>query len=98
MPVSFRSIKTSFAESDLLKTIATVAVTLALGIGVAGATISSVPRDAVNPALRPLTIGGAVHVVRAFGPDDEDCVYETRRVTDPSGKQRNLRKLVCADD
>lgn len=99
MSVSFASIRQTFFESDLLKAAAVVAATLALGIGVAGATISRVPADAMNPAMRPLTIGGAIHVTRAFGPDDEDCVYETRKVVDPAtGRFKAQRKLVCGED
>jgi hypothetical protein len=48
-------------------------------------------------SFRPLTIGHSLKVVKAFGPDDEDCIYVTRRVPRPDGVTRPKRTLVCND-
>lgn len=48
-------------------------------------------------SFRPLTINKSLHVVQAFGPDDEDCVYELRRVPRPGGQLHVAKKLVCND-
>lgn len=47
--------------------------------------------------LRPLTVNRGLHVVQAFGPDDEDCVFELRRVPRPGGQLHTAKKLVCND-
>ncbi len=48
-------------------------------------------------SYRPLTIGQSIKVSKAFGPDDEDCVYEVRRVPRPNGLTHPRRKLLCND-
>ncbi len=89
-----QSLANKFAESDFLKVIATVLATLGLGIGVAAATISAAHSD---PGLRPLTIHRGVQVTKAFGPDDEDCIYASRWTSGTDGRQHLVKKLVCAE-
>ena len=48
-------------------------------------------------SYRPLNIGGSIKVSKAFGPDDEDCVYEIRRVPRPTGLTHPRKRLVCND-
>lgn len=48
-------------------------------------------------SYRPLTIGQSIKVAKAFGPDDEDCIYEVRRVPRPNGLTHPRRKLLCND-
>lgn len=63
-----------------------------------GAPLVAAPIAANGQALlRPLTINRGLHVVQAFGPDDEDCVFELRRVPRPGGQLHTARKLVCND-
>ena len=63
-----------------------------------GAPLLAAPIAANGEALlRPLTINRGLHVVQAFGPDDEDCVFELHRVPRPGGQLHTARKLVCND-
>lgn len=63
-----------------------------------GAPLLAVPMAARGEGLvRPLTINRGLHVVQAFGPDDEDCVFELRRVPRPGGQLHTAKKLVCND-
>ncbi len=63
-----------------------------------GAPLAAAPIAAGGPfAFRPLTISKSLRVVQAFGPDDEDCVYEMRRVPRPGGSLHVAKKLVCND-
>jgi hypothetical protein len=48
-------------------------------------------------SFRPLTIGHSLKVSQAFGADDEDCVYVTRRVMRPDGLSHPSKSLVCND-
>ena len=48
-------------------------------------------------AYRTLTIGHSVKVAQAYGPDDEDCVFVTRRVPRPNGLTHPSKALVCND-
>ena len=48
-------------------------------------------------SYRPLTIGQSIKVSKAFGPDDEDCIYEVRRVPRPNGLTHPRKKLLCND-
>lgn len=55
---------------------------------------------AVAPVLgqssfRPLTIGHALKVTQAFGPDDEDCVFVTQSVASADGTMRPRKALIC---
>ncbi len=63
-----------------------------------GAPLVAIPMAAQGQALlRPLTINRGLHIVQAFGPDDEDCVFELRRVPRPGGQLHTAKKLVCND-
>jgi hypothetical protein len=86
----------SQSRTDRLQAVAAILAVVALGAGTATAAISAAPVGGENPALRPLTIGSGVHVQRAYGPDDEDCVWATRKVMMQDGKFRLRRKLECA--
>lgn len=46
---------------------------------------------------RPLTIGHSLKVATAFGVNDEDCVYEIRRVPRPDGQTHAAKRLICND-
>lgn len=48
-------------------------------------------------SFRPLTIGHSLKVSQAYGPDDEDCIFVTRRVPRPNGLTHASRALVCND-
>ncbi len=48
-------------------------------------------------SYRPLTIGHSLKIAKAFGADDEDCVFETRRVPRPDGVLHSKRTLICVD-
>ena len=48
-------------------------------------------------SFRPLTIGHSLKVVKAYGADDEDCVFEIRRVPRPDGVMHAKKRLVCND-
>ena len=69
----------------------------ALGAGTATAAISFGPDRGANPAARPLTITRGATLAPAFGPDDEDCVYATRRAVQVDGRTQIVRQLICAD-
>ena len=61
-----------------------------------GAPLLAAPMtEAGQVLLRPLTINKGIHVVQAFGPDDEDCVYELHRVPRPGGQLHTAKKLIC---
>ena len=61
-----------------------------------GAPLAAAPLASGGPfAFRPLTINKSLHVVQAFGPNDEDCVFELRRVPRPGGALHVAKKLVC---
>ena len=47
--------------------------------------------------FRPLTIGHSIKVSQAFGVDDEDCIYVTRRVPRPNGLTHPSKSLICND-
>ena len=48
-------------------------------------------------SFRPLTIGHSLKVSQAYGRDDEDCVFVTRRVPRPNGLTHASKALVCND-
>ncbi len=48
-------------------------------------------------SFRPLTIGHSLKVAQAYGPDDEDCIFVTRRVPRPNGLTHPSKSLVCND-
>ena len=64
-----------------------------------GAPLAAAPLAYNNGefSFRPLTINKSLRVVKAFGADDEDCVYVLRRVPRPNGDLHTAKKLVCND-
>ena len=64
-----------------------------------GAPLAAAPLAYNNGefSFRPLTINKSLRVVKAFGEDDEDCVYVLRRVPRPNGDLHTAKKLVCND-
>lgn len=98
MRPNLRQIAFRFPENDTAKLVAVVAATFLLGVGVAGAAISTAPRDTLNPALQPLTTTAGLELRRALGPDDEDCFVETRRVKDEAGHWTKKQRVVCPDE
>ena len=49
-------------------------------------------------SFHPLTISGkTIKVVQAYGPNDEDCVFESLRVPRPNGLTHIHKTLVCND-
>ncbi len=49
-------------------------------------------------SFHPLTISNkSIRVVKAFGPNDEDCVFAIRRVPRPNGLTHPHKTLVCND-
>ncbi len=46
-------------------------------------------------SFRPLTINKSLRVVKAYGEDDEDCVFVLKRVPRPDGVLHTAKKLVC---
>lgn len=63
-----------------------------------GAPIAAAPLAVSGEiSFRPLTINKSLRVVKAYGPDDEDCVYELRRVPRPNGQLHVAKKLICND-
>jgi hypothetical protein len=63
-----------------------------------GAPLAAAPLATGQVSFRPLTISHkAIQVAKAFGPDDEDCIYVTRHVPRPDGNLHSSRKLICQD-
>lgn len=84
-------------NSDARNLLLAACAVVAIGFGTATAAISINPGDQPNPAMRPLTIGRSLHVQPAFGPDDEDCVWATRKSIDAAGRPKVERQLECAE-
>ncbi|WP_003613036.1 hypothetical protein [Methylosinus trichosporium] len=47
-------------------------------------------------ALRPFGQGAAIHVDRAYGDEDEDCVLAVTKVEDADGRVSVTRGVACA--
>jgi hypothetical protein len=63
-----------------------------------GAPLAAAPLAAGKISFRPLTISQkSIQVAKAFGADDEDCIYVTRHVPRPDGNLHSSRKLICQD-
>lgn len=63
-----------------------------------GAPLAAAPLATGVVSFRPLTIGHqAIKVSKAFGEDDEDCIFVTRHVPRPDGNLHSSKKLVCRD-
>lgn len=64
-------------------------------LGFVAAPLAAAPIAMQHEGFRPLTISNGIKVTQAFGPDDEDCVFETRLAQRPDGHRHISRKLVC---
>lgn len=64
-----------------------------------GAPLAAAPLAYNNGefSFRPLTINKSLRVVKAYGADDEDCVFVLKRVPRPDGNLHTAKKLVCYD-
>lgn len=49
------------------------------------------------PGLPTLSKAPAVAVQQAFGPDDEDCIVQTRTFTRPGVAPLHAKKLICRE-
>ena len=62
------------------------------------APLAAAPLATGSVSFRPLTISQkSIQVAKAFGQDDEDCIYVTRHVPRPDGNLHSSRKLICQD-
>ncbi len=72
---------------------------LVLAVCFIGAPLAAAPLAANGISFRPLTIGHqSLQVAKAYGPDDEDCIFVTRHVPRPDGNLHPVKKLMCRDD
>ena len=72
---------------------------LVLAVCFIGAPLAAAPLASSGLAFRPLTIGHkSLQVSKAFGADDEDCIFITRHVPRPDGNLHAVKKLMCRDD
>ena len=63
-----------------------------------GAPLAAAPLTGAHLSFRPLTIGHqSLKVAKAFGADDEDCIFVTRHVPRPDGNLHSVKKLLCRD-
>lgn len=63
-----------------------------------GAPLAAAPLASGQFSFRPLTISQkSIQVAKAFGADDEDCLYVTRHVPRPDGSLHASKKLICRD-
>ena len=70
-----------------------------LAICFVGAPLAAAPRANSGLSFRPLTIGHqSLQVSKAYGADDEDCLFVTRHVPRPDGNLHAVKKLMCRDD
>lgn len=61
-----------------------------------GAPLAAAPLAAGGVSFRPLTISQkSIQVAKAYGEDDEDCIFVTRHVPRPDGNLHSSRKLIC---
>ena len=72
---------------------------LVLAVCFVGAPLAAAPLAGSSLSFRPLTIGHkSLQVSKAYGPDDEDCIFITRHVPRPDGNLHAVKKLMCRDD
>lgn len=70
---------------------------LVLAVCFIGAPLAAAPL--ASAGFRPLTIGHkSIQVAKAYGPDDEDCIFITRHVPRPDGNLHAVKKLMCRDN
>ena len=71
---------------------------LVLAVCFIGAPLAAAPLASSGLSFRPLTIGHkSLQVSKAFGADDEDCIFITRHVPRPDGNLHAVKKLMCRD-
>ena len=72
---------------------------LVLAVCFIGAPLAAAPLASSGMSFRTLTIGHkSLQVSKAFGADDEDCIFITRHVPRPDGNLHAVKKLMCRDD
>ncbi|MBV8564045.1 MAG: hypothetical protein JO273_01160 [Methylobacteriaceae bacterium] len=67
-----------------------------VAVGIAAPAPSAAER--LNPARQPvaaLVAARGLQLQRAYGADDEDCVYQTRTVVRPGEQPRIVKTLIC---
>jgi hypothetical protein len=70
-----------------------------LAICFVGAPLAAAPLASNGLSFRTLTIGHkSLQVSKAYGADDEDCIFVTRHVPRPDGNLHPVKKLMCRDD
>ena len=80
------------AKSKAMHRLGAVMVACFIGAPLAAAPLAS------KVAFRPLTIGHqSIQVAKAYGADDEDCIFVTRHVPRPDGNLHTSKKLLCRD-
>ncbi len=63
-----------------------------------GAPLAAAPLASGQISFRSLTIGHqSLKVAKAYGADDEDCIFVTRHVPRPDGNLHPIKKLMCRD-
>ena len=81
----------ALGTSKSMKRLGLVLMACFIGVPLAAAPVMG------QISFRPLTIGHSLKVTQAYGPDDEDCVFVSRRVPRPNGLLHTSRSLVCND-
>ena len=72
---------------------------LVMAVCFVGAPLAAAPLAGSGFSFRALTIGHkSVQVSKAFGADDEDCIFITRHVPRPDGNLHYVKKLLCRDN
>ena len=75
-----------------------MAAALAIALLAANGARAALGLDTVDDAdiaRRPLTTAPSFRVQRAYGPDDEDCIYLTHKVRTANGTLDTRRDLIC---
>ena len=83
---------------------------VAAGVGFVAGAIAAVaeprhPRQAVSfvpmapeaPPLPTLSTAPPVALEKAFGSQDEDCIYEIKAISRPGSGTLHRRKLICQE-
>jgi hypothetical protein len=61
------------------------------------AGVSFVPMAPVAPGLPTLSSAPPVALEKAFGSQDEDCIYEIKGISRPGAGTLHRRKLICRE-
>lgn len=71
---------------------------LVMAVCFVGAPLAAAPLAVNGLSFRTLTIGQkSIQVSKAYGADDEDCIFITRHVPRPDGNLHAVKKLMCRD-